>query len=534
MAEIQQRGTKPRPMSVWVDLWKECLKSWGWLNNRDLDDSEQKQLSEFYSALNETLRLSLIYSKNSFSEAKEFLKQTLRQKSFQLPSDRTNVHILGVLEATGLEFEQLILVGFERNSWPQKAKFNPFLPIIFQQSNNMPGSSAEREYAYAKDLSESLKHSANHLWVTQTRAEEGNLSCTPFFENIPLNSDNRILHEEIQVGALSDYIWRKDEQVSIPLGDVSGGAYLLSHYASCPFKAMSNFHFNLHPPQKIQKGIDAKIKGAWLHSSMELLWLELKEQQHLLVLAQTDLDELIKQVLATTQKQLESQLYAVAPKPVIDLEFNRLFELISEWLEIEKARTDFSVQTEVEKKLSLGPLIFKFRVDRIDTTSSGKLEVIDYKTGSCHVRKWLGQRPEEAQMPAYVLACKPDVVKSLSYAKLKTGEVSQSGIWFNTEDEFRFSEIDAINSKDKTKSILSDDSLIEPGKPLIKQWEDNLTAIANKIAEGEMPVSPKNKIDSCHYCDFSDFCRINEVQPESFSTDENKNSKVLFKNKEQS
>ncbi|WP_444998131.1 PD-(D/E)XK nuclease family protein [Aliikangiella sp. IMCC44359] len=534
ITEIQQRGTKPRPMTAWVDLWKECLKTWGWLNNRDLDNSEQKQLSEFYTALNESIQLSLIYSKSTGSEAKEFLKQTLRQKSFQLPSDRTNVHILGVLEATGLEFDQLFLVGFERNSWPQKAKFNPFLPIAFQQKHDMPGSSAEREYFYAKDLSDSLMNSASYLWVTQTRREDGSQSCSPFFENISLSVDKNIQDEETGLKVNPDYVWRKDEHVSISVGDVSGGAYLLSQYASCPFKAMSNFHFNLNPPQKIQKGIDAKIKGAWLHAAMELLWLNLKGQEKLLELTQVEIEELIKQVLTTTQNQLENQLYAVAPKLVIELEFNRLFDLINEWLEIEKSKAPFNVQTEVEKKLSLGPLTFKFRVDRIDTEPSGMLEIIDYKTGSCHVKKWLGQRPEEAQMPAYVLACQPESVKSLSYAKLKTGEVSQAGVWFDNNDEFHFMEIDAHSKKDKTKSLLSDASLIEAEQPLIKQWQKNLEAMAKKIAEGEMPVSPKSRVDSCHYCDFSDFCRINEAQPEDLMIDEKMNSQTLYQDKEQS
>ena len=513
---LKNRPARARPMSAWVDLWKNELKQWGWLQSYQCDESESKLLGEFYATLAECLTLGQIYVTSNQLQAKEYLLQVLRQATFQLPSDRTNVHVLGILEATGLEFDHLILAGFNRENWPQKAKLNPFLPVAFQQQHQMPGSSAEREFVYTKSLTESLLNGADNIWVTQSKGDKDTSPESSFFSNIQLVEDNCKERGLSKPGIQSDYIWRKDESIDLPTGDIKGGAYLLSYYASCPFKAMSNFQFNLHPAQQSQKGIDAKVKGAWLHRALELFWQKLKTQSALKVLNTEQISDFIEEVLKESQVEFESQLHATASVEIIQLEYEKLYLQIEEWVDIELQRMPFEVETEVEKSLAIGPLTFKFRVDRLDTIENGAIDIIDYKTGQTDVKKWLGPRPDEAQMPAYVLACEGKKVNSLSYAKIKTGEVSQNGVWFDESQEhgLRFLDISSENKKDKTKRILANPELIRSDKSLPEQWRDNLENLAHKISKGDMPVSPKNENDSCRYCDFADFCRIKELQPE--------------------
>ncbi|MET1256069.1 PD-(D/E)XK nuclease family protein [Aliikangiella maris] len=524
LVEVQQRSRQAKPVTVWIDVWRDILKKWGWMEQMILTESEQKQLTEFYQTLTQMSALLSLYAKSTQSEAIEFFQQLLQQAPFQLPSDRTNVHVLGVLEAAGLEFEQLILVGFDKNNWPQKASPNPFLPIELQQRYQMPGSSAEKEYRYALELSQSLLNSADDIWVTQSAEEESSDCCSPFFKMIPL-VDSFAMSQNL-AGALqltTDYQWYKEDNLQLGVGDISGGAYLLSEYAACPFKAMGHFHFNLQLPQTLRSGIDAKIKGAWLHQTMELIWQTLQTHDALMSLSELALEDLIKNCLKQTQQQLNAQLHALAPPKVIELEFTRLYQLILQWFKIEKQRAPFTVETEVGKTLTLGPLKFSFRIDRIDYLDDGSIEIIDYKTGQSHFKKWLGSRPEEAQMPAYVLACENEKITSLTYAKLRTGEVQQAGIWFDKENQ-RFLEVGIEETKDKTRWYSGDPKLISPDVPLVEQWQKTLTSLASRIASGEMPVSPKNQLESCQFCELVDFCRINEEQPDESLHDDNRKS----------
>ena len=523
--EIDQRANYQRTTSAWIDHWKHILNLWGWMETYPSGEIESKIQLEFLNALKDCSNLGLVYQKLSLKQARDYLMQVMRQKSFQLPSDRTNVHILGVLEAAGLEFDELIMVGFNRENWPQKAKISPFLPVAFQQEHEMPGSSAEREFEYASDLTGSLINSADRIWITQSDLEEASVSSeSAFFSRYPLLSQVSLKESDMLYPQMiartqiePDYRWWCDESIHLAEGKVSGGAYLLSQYATCPFRAMSSFQFKLKAAQQPHKGIEPKTKGAWLHNAMELLWLKLKTQDQLLSLSGEQLNQIVEEVVNTARQAFELQLSAVTASEIIQIEADKLQLQIFQWLEIEKQREPFSVVTEIEKTLSLSGLDFKFRVDRIDTNSIGDIEIIDYKTGNTDFKKWLGKRPEEAQMPAYVLACEDESIDSLSYAQIKTGKITRSGVWFNREkpEDYRFIEQTAEGIKDKTKLIKTKSGLIDNETDLFQQWRINLEHIADKILSGDMPVSPKNESESCRYCEYSEFCRISENQPEN-------------------
>lgn len=523
LQSLQNRPNRARPVSAWVDVWKSELIEWGWWSQQNIRASDDLLYTSFSSSLNDCLNLAYVAPTCSARQSIEYLQQVLRQNTFQLPSDRTNVHILGMLEATGLEFERLVLVGFNRENWPQKAKSNPFLPNSFQQQYQMPGSSAEREFVYAQDMTQSLLKSAEQVWITNSISQEVDVSAEmAFVSEVDVLSAENFIEPRKKESVKSDYQWHCDEEVDITAGSISGGAYLLSNYAACPFRALSRFCFKLKAGEKVQKGVEAKVKGAWLHRAMEFLWMELEDQASLNALSDNEIEDLVKSILSRSQAEFESQLHANAPSEIIELEYQKLNHQILDWLEIEKQRAPFRATTEIEKQLSVGDLSFKFRVDRIDYLENDKVAIIDYKTGHTDVKKWLGERPDEAQMPAYVLACEQQDIASLSYAKLKTGEVSREGIWFSGEEEqspFRFRTIDADSQKDRTKYILAKPELIDTSRTLQQQWRESLTAIADNISSGKMPVSPKNINETCRFCEFSDFCRIQEVQPQVPSSD---------------
>ncbi|TQV76574.1 hypothetical protein FLL45_01025 [Aliikangiella marina] len=517
---IENKPTQARPMSAWVDLWLSELNAWRWMNNETVDNN-QNLMSEFYEALKSSVSLASVNPKPSKSAAFEYFQQVLKQSAFQMPSDRTNLHILGILEASGLVFDELIMVGFGRHNWPAKSQLNPFLPVAFQQANHTPGSSAEREYEYTRDLSQSLLNSATNLWVTYSKTEQDSLTGeSPLFSHLPETDIADWLSQKATYQVQSDYEWTCDEKITIDTKAIKGGAYLLSFYAACPFKGMSQFQFGIRPAQQTELGIEAKIRGAWLHRALELFWREVKTSSALQALSTEHRQTLIENVLIEAKSEFEKPLYASASPVIVDLEFEKLARQIDDWLEIDSQFGDFKVATEVEKQLTIGPLDFTFRVDRIDYLNDGSIAIIDYKTGNVDVKKWLGKRPDEAQMPAYVLACEEENVNSLSYAKIKTGETKRVGVWFTPESnsqssfDYQFLEITEDGQKDRTRYFQANPNLELTSDSLSEQWRDNLQRLANAIAEGVMPVSPKSRSQSCRYCDFSDFCRINEFQPD--------------------
>jgi len=496
-----------------VEIIKLYLNTWGWVFSSDKDSSFETQAKQsFQTAINTCKRLSDFYETINYREAIDFLKQQLLQQTFQIASDRVNVHVLGVLEASGLQFDELVLVGFTRDTWPQKNKINPFLPLELQREHLMPGSSAEREYQYSSSLSESLLTASKNLLVTSTRSEgEKKNNVSQFFAHLTEADPRSLVQLETNQSLEPDFEWLSDDQIDLSGHVIKGGAYLLSDYAKCPFMAMAKYQMRLTGYEPVEVGVEPRSKGTWLHEAMELIWQSLKSQQFLCDTSSAELEELVDVSLHTALEKSKAYLLSVTENEIVDLEYLKLKKLIMQWLAIEKTRSQFEVaELESDYSLNLGEINLNFRIDRLDKVLNDQIEIIDYKTGSTTISNWFGVRPTEAQMPAYVLALEGAQVHGLNYARIKTGEVAQSGLVFQNEDPqinvFELTEFGEKKNADKPRKDMSFEQLRE-------QWQTSLLRLADGISSGYAPVSPKEPNKTCQYCDFSSVCRIAEEQP---------------------
>ena len=102
-------------------------------------------------------------------------------------------------------------------------------------------------------------------------------------------------------------------------------------------------------------------------------------------------------------------------------------------------------------------------------------------------------------------------ISGLNYARLKTGEVAQSGLSFESDDN-QITRVDHYLKE--IKSVPLKNNNIKNLDDLVTQWQKSLARMATGISNGYMSVSPKDKNQSCLYCDFKPICRINEQQPE--------------------
>ncbi len=516
LQQVEKMNNKMLPITQHIEQWRQNLSLWGWAELTNLNEFEVQAKNTLLSLIEDCGLLSDLYDKISSTEAIDFLNQSSQQLAFQIASDRTNVHILGILEASGLQFDHLIVIGFNTGNWPQKNKINPFLPLDLQRDKNMPGSSAEREYEYARNLSNSLLNSAKHIIVTSGESDtENKLTTAPFFSHLPLSKVSDLGEERKDHYPEPDFIWVEDSNIDLSTTEIRGGAYLLSDYAKCPFKSIATFQLKLQGYQSPEVGVEAKTKGSWLHETMELIWQALGTQKTLLNMSQSQLEELVINSLQNALQKHQAYLLATTDQAIIDLEKNKLAALIFEWLDIEKERTDFTVQQlEAEYELVIEPLNLKFRVDRIDCNNKGQIEIIDYKTGKTEVKNWFGVRPTEAQMPAYILSMKEQPISGINYARLKAGEVAQSGLIFES-DHHPINQVD--HSLKEKKSVPLKNNNIKNFEDLVKQWQISLARMAAGIYSGYMSVSPKDKNKSCLYCEYKAICRINEPQPESIT-----------------
>ena len=520
IAELPKRRAS---INRYIEQWKKVLKIWQWGEETSqkipsFSDLEKHTIKEFVSLIEDCVEINNISNSISNSEAVKYLEKLARQTPCQIASDRTNVQVLGILEAAGLQFDHLLLVGFNRGNWPQKNKINPFIPLDFQRENNMPGSSAEREFEYAKDLSNTLLNSAKSFISTSSDNESNSqASSSPFFSHLPVVYEHDFVRCETKKIKIAKYDWVEDSNIDLSNKKIRGGAYLLSDYAKCPFMSLTKHQLKLSKYEESEIGIDARTKGSWLHEAMESIWKEIKSQKELLVINQDRLEDLIVYHLKSSLKVHEPYLLAITSKEIIEIELNKLKGLILEWMKIEKNKDEFVVDGfEQDCEIAISGVTFNFRIDRVDLYKNDSIEIIDYKTGATNYKNWFGVRPTEAQMPAYVLSQQNRNISGLSYARIKTGDVAQTGLSFIKSEESEKNVLVTEQSIIKTSSKPIKISSIEKYNKLVSQWEVSLSRIVEGIKSGFMPVAPKLQSESCRYCDFKPLCRIDEVQPDDY------------------
>ena len=185
-------------------------------------------------------------------------------------------------------------------------------------------------------------------------------------------------------------------------------------------------------------------------------------------------------------------------KRLLGLEKQRLVNLASQWLQFEiDGRGEFEVKwTEERRTLAIGTLSLTGQLDRVDALPDGRTIIIDYKTGGpSSVKAWLGARPDEPQLPLYLVASELDA-RGIAFARLRAGERRFVSL---TEDGTMLpnSRVDDWRRDHSSWSALVD------------AWRSELTRLADDFAAGVATVAPK-RMDTCRYCDVAMLCRYSE------------------------
>ena len=125
--------------------------------------------------------------------------------------------------------------------------------------------------------------------------------------------------------------------------------------------------------------------------------------------------------------------------------------------------------------------------------------MIDYKTGQASVKAWLGERPDEPQLPLYAVGRSgPEPIDGAAFARLRTGDLRFAGM---ARDQDLIAGVDPIQ---KAAPALGD------WDRAVVAWREALSALGRGFATGDAEVDPKEGELTCRYCDLQGLCRISE------------------------
>jgi ATP-dependent helicase/nuclease subunit B len=346
--------------------------------------------------------------------------------------------------------------------------------------------------------------------VSSARMEkESELAPSPLIASLPLAALEEL--DVAQYPVLRDAMRRhaaleaaQDARApSVEAGSHAGGTRLFKDQAACPFRAVARHRLHSRPLETPRPGLDARDRGTLVHEMMHAVWKALGSRERLVALDAAALATLLESCADAAIAGVKRFRGAALEGRFGELERARLVGVARDWLELERRRGDFEVvATEEKHARTFGGITVNVKLDRLDRIEGG-VAVIDYKTGVCRTADWMGDRPEEPQVPMYAVSLGAEVA-AVAFGVVKTGEHRFRGVARTGEPIPRVCTID----KDRSgrKHYRDWDQLVEG-------WRVSLEALGQGYRCGDARVDPKRGALTCENCDQHAFCRIAEKAP---------------------
>ena len=155
---------------------------------------------------------------------------------------------------------------------------------------------------------------------------------------------------------------------------------------------------------------------------------------------------------------------------------------------------------EEDRVVSVGGLDLRLRLDRVDRLAGGGRLLIDYKTGDSEVAMWMGERPDEPQLPLYTLA-QTVAADAVAFAHVRHGDCSFVGLAAHG------GVADGVTELARSRYALD----YADWPALLSAWRSTLERLAVAFRSGAAPVDPKKRSLTCRNCDLHTLCRVSEL-----------------------
>jgi probable DNA repair protein len=508
---IPARSTCLAP-SAWSEQFAALLKVAGWPGDGPLDSDSHQAVMAWRELLAAFAAQDLVSERPAYAEAFATLRRMAGERVFQPQTPAAPVQVLGLLEASGLDFDSLWVMGLDDESWPPSPRPNPFLPLVneasfTQRARGLPHASAERELEFARRLTARLAASAgNVVFSYPLNSGDEKRRASPLLQAFPvlLPSDFPAPHPGIASHLFAAHAIEtlSDEQAPAlaPGSEVKGGTRLFQYQAACPFRAFAALRLDARAPEEPEPGLDAKARGMLLHAALEALWNTLGSHAALCGMAEETLMNAIGTAVHAALDELARDRSQTLTGRFREIEAGRLTRLLRAWLEEEKARAPFRVVVaEQETTIALGGLVVEGRMDRVDELEDGTRVILDYKSGKTSIKSWEGERPDEPQLPLYAIDMRQrQPVAAALFAQLRAGELGFNGL------AARAGIAPKVKAAGDTEAVW---------QTQLDAWQTTLTTLAEAYRAGDARVDPKKFPQTCEHCGLQALCRVHERHP---------------------
>jgi ATP-dependent helicase/nuclease subunit B len=478
-------------MVGWLQHFDACLKVAGWPDEQAQGADQTRFMNAWGTVCDRLNSLDAVLAPITRTEALAQLRRLLTDATSPALAPTTGVFVVTALEAMVIEPTHVWLLGCASDAWVGAERRSPLLALKQQRDAAMPGTDPARSLWQARVVLETLAAQGGAHCASYARGD-GELQYSPS-PLIPALARATVAEPEIylpghwrQPPARFEFLEDSHGPGLAPGIDLKGGVSVLAAQSACAFRAFARYRLSASDVFEPQPGISARRKGITVHRVLAGLWQELRDCETLVALTP---EQRQQRVRAAIQRDLNPFPYETAvERELFFIERERLFVLLSRWLEFELERGPFTVLAcEHQVDVDFAGLQFNTRIDRVDELPDGSTVIVDYKTGQCSMVDWEAPRMAEPQLPIYALTAPFDDVSGIAFAAVDRARPR----WLQLGHE------------------ASGDPADWPA--LTASWRADLTELANAHQAGYAQPDPRRGADTCRYCEQALFCRRVEL-----------------------
>lgn len=497
--------------ATFAHIFTEALQLSGFPGERNLNSEEYQTHQKWQSLLIEFASLGQNALSVSFYQALTHLKQIAQKTLFQPESPDVPIQILGALEANHVIFDHLWVMSLSDEQWPLRPNPNPFIPLELLSKTELPFVSPSQAFAYSKKMTQRWLNSADEVILSYPRNSDddhelrpsaliSSIAETPLHLPIWSSQDELIARSCRLESNIDHQVFAIPEEIL--KNPMKGGTAVIKDYAACPIRSLIKHRLNAKSLDEPHSGLNALERGTLVHAALASLWQELKRKEKLDLLSEEELEKILARSANHAISSMQSSKPTVLSHNFREIELQRLIDLLREWLKIERKRGNFEVTAIEEKKLmEVGKLLLNVRIDRMDMLDNDEQIVMDYKTSRPSIQTLLGDRPDEPQLPLYLVM--PEVRQKAVgavFASIRMGELGFKGIAKDSDS------VPGVKAFSQIKECASFNSWDD----LITTWQRQLIALADGYRSGDAKIDPKNHPITCQQCDMQLICRVSQ------------------------
>ena len=307
------------------------------------------------------------------------------------------MQIMGLLESRLLDFENIILIGFNDQKVPGNKSVNSIIPYNLRRAYSLPTheiSDAIQAYNFYR----TLYHTQNIHLIYDSRNEGAQNEISRYFYQLQylLNAPIKQYNYQLQIQNTSNET-EENRQITInktseiinklnvyKTSNSALSASCLKDYIACPLRFYFSTIASIKSPNEIKETGESSLLGRIYHKAMELYYNQYAIPQQL---EKQEITQLIHNAFIEEGTASNKQVQITGFNSLI---FNLVYQFIENTINFDIARYEqdqfSSVQSEVEINFFYDYVHFKGYIDRIDQTNE-TINIIDYKTTISKTKK---------------------------------------------------------------------------------------------------------------------------------------------------